>query len=901
MHYKNNNDISIAELNQALVNMGIETVVSHLVRDGYKVSGNYLTMGGYMGGSGDSFVVDVKGKQPGMWFENNPDQAPEGKTKGDLVDLWMLTNGVTKGEAVKQIKQFLNITDPTLYRKKHNNLRVVQGGKGKKTAADGRQRLAQHIGQLKPISSATVKKYQGRLNGNEAALNYLYGRGLSNETIEHFNLGLSADYKGTDGVLRTNALVFPIVRQDGEKASPYAYYSIPNLTQNPIDNNGWCASAPRMTYNMKRLESHEWLVIVEGIKDLWAFHQIIAQTDLKNRVHICSSTHGSGMPVEVENDPTVLAGYKRIFLAQDADKPGEEIAQLWLKYAGTRAFRLRPPFEWKKKGDDKDWTDLLKKGGTAKDILSLMESALPMRMPSVKTATNIKDLKPGVHGYDPVDISGAFTNGHLYYPVMVMESGVNSSDGTQGYSRVVKVIRSDRKLYDYHALPRLNRPGAIATPVYALDDGTLIADVPKTPPSASWMWSDIERWLAGNYPVRPLQAVIEDLQQLISSQIWLPNKEDYLILALVVVVTYVQNVFDAVPFVLATGAAGTGKSQLGEVMAKVAANGTVVGDTSAATIARILDETRGFLMLDDVEKIKNRVDSGNVQMDDFLQILKVSYKKATAIKTVTETKTMTVKRLNFYGVKFMTNTQGIEDILGTRTITIHTRRAPPGEFEPADIDFEKMDALKPELHSWAMDNCESLHQCYKKHPMSNRPQEITAPLRAIIDMAGVAEWHEVIDKLVERMVVEESVSMSPERLVKEACWRIAARGYDSIAIEQVIMEMSTMVSENYMKERTTDIPIWQQSEWVRTQLLNAGYIPSASDKRFRAYGKSRVMRLYKLTPHLFTELPKSKKIATADLKKVSGTQFCKKYGTCKECPYGNVPCEVREKTAKRRY
>ncbi|GAC35645.1 hypothetical protein [Paraglaciecola polaris] len=899
MQSKNNNEMSIADINQALVSKGIETVVSHLIRDTYKFSGDYITMGSINGGSGDSFVVDVKGKHSGMWFENNPEQAPNGQTKGDLVDLWMLTRNISKGDAIKEIKQFLNITNEQLAAQFKPNLHVVKPNKTVNHISS-RQRLAQHTDQLKRVSSSTIKKYQSRLNNNEAALNYLYGRGLINETIEHFSLGLSTDYKSTDGILRSNALVFPIVRQDGEQASPYVYYSIPDVTQNAIDENGWCKSSPRLTYNMKRLDSHEYLIVVEGIKDLWACHQLIANSDLKNRIHICSSTHGSVIPVEIDSDPTVLAGYKRIFLAHDVDPAGDEIAMGWLKYVGTRGFRLNPPFEYRKKGDDKDWTDYLKKGSSAKDFLSLIESATPMRLPSIKTATNIKDLKPGVHGYDPVDISGSFTNGYLYYPVMVMESGVNVSDGVAGYSRVVKVLRSDRQLFDYRALPRLSRPGAIATPVYALNDGTLIADIPKTPPNASWGWNDIERWLDGNYPVRPLKIVVEDIEQLIASQIWLPNQDDYLILALVVVVTYVQNVFDAVPFVLATGAAGTGKSQLGEVMAKVAANGTVVGDTSAATIARILDETRGFLMLDDVEKLKNRVDGSNLQMDDFLQILKVSYKKSTAIKTVTETKTMTVKRLNFYGVKFMTNIQGIEAVLGTRTITVHTRKAPVGEFEQTDIDFEKIDALKPELHAWAMDNCESLHQCYKKYPTPNRSQEITAPLRAIIDMSGATHWHDVIDDLIDRMSIEEKAEMSPESVVKESVWRIAARGFNSIAIEQVIMEMSTLVPENYMKERTTDIPQWRQPEWVRKQLLNAGYINTVSDKRFRAYGKCRVMRLYKLTSHLFSDLPKSKKIVTK-LEKISGVLFCKKFETCKECPYADVSCEIRDSTTKRRY
>jgi hypothetical protein len=104
-----------------------------------------------------------------------------------------------------------------------------------------------------------------------------------------------------------------------------------------------------------------------------------------------------------------------------------------------------------------------------------------------------------------------------------------------------------------------------------------------------------------------------------------------------------------------------------------------------------------------------------------------------------------------------------------------------------------------------------------------------------------------------------------------------------------------------MKERTTDIPEWQQPEWVRKQLFNAGYIPSASIKRFRPFGKCRVIRLYEITPHLLIDLPKSKKVNPGDLKTIPGDKFCKKYENCKLCPYADVDCEIRERTTKKRY
>ena len=450
-------------------------------------------------------------------------------------------------------------------------------------------------------------------------------------------------------------------------------------------------------------------------------------------------------------------------------------------------------------------------------------------------------------------------------------------------------------------MPILDRPGALETPIYALSDGTIISDIPKIPPQASWKWDDIQAWMDGHFKVRPIKTIIDDLNAIIRSQIWLPNDNDYLVLALIIVITYVQTIFEAVPLVLATGAKGSGKSQLGMLMAKVAANGIVVGDTSAATIARTLDETRGFLMLDDVEKICSKVNSSNLQMDNFLQILKVSYKKATATKTVTDTKTMTVKTLNFYGVKFMTNTQGIEEVLGSRTIIIHTVKASTANFTVKDLDEGLIDRLKPELHAWSMDNAETLHQCYVKYPLTDRSLEITAPLRAIIDMAEMPEWHAVIDDLIERMNMDQKSINSPEEVVKEAAFQLAKRGYDSFCCEQVILEMKTLVPDNFMKSHTSEIPEWHQVEWVRHQLKNLQYISSTDSSRSRPYGKAPMARFYKIEERLFEEMKVTNAEQFRAIKRTKdGARFCKST-TCRECPYENAHCYIQETTNKNSY
>ena len=102
-----------------------------------------------------------------------------------------------------------------------------------------------------------------------------------------------------------------------------------------------------------------------------------------------------------------------------------------------------------------------------------------------------------------------------------------------------------------------------------------------------------------------------------------------------------------------------------------------MGQGSAATIARLIDLSRGFVVLDDIESIGgNKVDA---QFSELTQGLKLSYKKSTAAKIWTDVKTMKVERLNFFGIKMINNTSGVDAILGSRMFVIQTRKHLPQE------------------------------------------------------------------------------------------------------------------------------------------------------------------------------------------------------------------------------
>jgi hypothetical protein len=898
MNNKNNKYPTFSELNERLIQHGVEDVVSYLIGSGnYNRSSTSLSMGGYLGGKeGNSFQVKTQGTNIGMWYENNTAESPNDAGMGDLIELWSLVKNIDKGEAAKEIRGFLGMSFPS----SSTPLKVFTSPKQK--VEDKRKRLVKHISSTKTVSPNSINKYQRQLGNKPEALEYLHKRGLSDQTIKYFGIGLSNTYIDKHEVERSSALVFPLVTVMGSMVSPYAYYNVPGVTKNPITKNGWCSSSPRCSYNTEKLPSHDFLFIAEGFKDLWLLHQYIQGTDLENRLLIVTSTHGSRVPEEVQCDPLFFNDFTYVYCGQDADGAGDNTASSWSKFATTKSYRAKPPF--KNEESKKDWTDFFSLAGNdINAFVQLLKNASQITTEiALETPKNLNDYEVGkTYSYDPVDINGAFVNGYLYYPVLSHEVGIDPETQTRAYGTSVKVVRSDGVACSYRQLPLLKRPDIIPIPLFALDDGTLISGPAKVSTQPSWEWHQVQAWREGKLKIRSIDVIINEIASILRGQIWLPNPDDHIILAIVVAVTYAQNIFDAVPLILATGVAGSGKSQLGALMAQVSCNGVVVGDTSAATITRMLDETRGFMVLDDIEKIYKSNKGSSSQNEDLLQILKVSYKKATATRKITEPKTMAVKTLNFYGVKFMTNTSGIEDILGTRTITIQTRKAING-FKPEELPFESFKGIRGELHAWAMESCTKLHEIYKGYSISERNEEILAPLRAISELAVMPEWQEKIDGLSRRLEVEQKSADSPTAYIKEAVWGLIKEGFVSMSIEQLVMEIKRIVPVNYGMDNTTDIPEWQDITWLRHQLVTMGYITRGTEKRFRPYGRVSAQRLYKFEHRLYEEIGAESQellVKVKSLPEVEGTQYCKRHARCMECPYGDIDCEIRNKTTKR--
>ena len=677
----------------------------------------------------------------------------------------------------------------------YHDLYAAQAGGAEEAVASGsppNQKLrVEEPRRLNPEFHLRLRK---RLRENQKALDYLAGLGLKVETVERFGLGLSLPYTSR----RTNseqadALVYPVVNRDGAFVNKYGYYFIPGVTKGSGDEDGWTSGETRIYYSGPS-DACKSILVCDGPRDVWRLWQETNGRTSPDLLFV-APTRPKAFPEEWTL-PGFWNRWETVYLAFGGGEVGEALAAKLSTLIEREARRVLLPA-----ASGGTWAGFWDSSTDGVIGFEELLGAAPFMSVRLNMDEDTGD-QPGRFAYGPVNINGAYHQGHLYYAVRVLNRGVDVERRDSGEDVVQQTERLETVVVksDHTVHTTAVRPAPKGTRsedrVLRLTDGTLVERPPAPNRYGTWSWPSIKKYLAGASKTRSLKEILTDVMRHLRSSVWLPHEEDYAVLALTVPVTYAQAVFDSVPLIFLHGPAGSGKSEMGRAMARVCANAYVCGQSSAASIARFIDESRGFVVLDDLEVIGGR----GGEFTELVQALKLSYNKETAVKLWTDVKTMRTMRLNFFGVKMINNTRGADEILGSRMLRVRTAVMPEHVRErfqeTAPTEALKLRSLRDELHTWTFMNVSGIEAEYRMlfPRYSDRATEIEAPLKVMCSIDGDAEIRSMLDVALLRQKQKALEMDDPVKVIKRALDNLVTQGYKTVSVTQVALEMRHVLS-----------------------------------------------------------------------------------------------------------
>lgn len=663
-----------------------------------------------------------------------------------------------------------------------------------------------------------LRRQMRRLRSNPHALSALLRLGVGEPLIDRFSLGFKEPYAARgSGLVTENALAFPIHARGGGPIGRFAYFNLSGLTLNPGRPDYW-GPGDCLPYYSRAAEEGDDLLVVRDPLTMWLAAGALDSSD-GGRVVVLTRSHFDGLPFDFSGSG-FWRPWRRVVLALDEDDQSAAMADAILRGSGREVLRATS-------GAEGGWAQALVQGASGHILRMAMDRAKVAASPAALRASRA-DAEVGSFEADPVAVVGAFVNGHMYYATRIERRHAAITQAVPGRSPpgdhmvqeyTTLVVRSDGELLDAEVLPA-PRGTPASRRVMALSDGTRISSLPA-PTVTSWSFDSIKGFIAdrqaGREPAaRPLVHVVADVEAYLASVTWLPDPDAHLMVALYLVMTHCYRVFDAVPLLLIQGERGSGKSELGQAMADLGFNAVLVGATTAAAIVRLIDETRGLLVLDDLERISGGV--GGV--GDVSQILKVSYKAVTGRKAVADRSGRVVVH-DFFGPKVITNIGGSHEVLGSRMLRVATRALPgdPGERGVVGSNPARSRPLRDELHVWAMCNAVAVRDAYRERlssaPSGDRRAEIAAPLRAIAALAG-GEVAARLEQALGRQDGGEAVD--PEALLERSVEAIVMRGGGpEVTLTQIAMQAELGLGGQEPPPGTI-----RSAEWLGRALVRLG-------------------------------------------------------------------------------
>jgi hypothetical protein len=168
--------------------------------------------------------------------------------------------------------------------------------------------------------------------------------------------------------------------------------------------------------------------------------------------------------------------------------------------------------------------------------------------------------------------------------------------------------------------------------------------------------------------IRSVTAALDAVSKIFQRFYYFKDKSSYLVLGLIVLLSYCYRFFDTVPYLLLVGPKGTGKTLVLDLLQMLCYKAIRVEDISEAGLYHFTNRVRGTLLIDDAEDLARR----NPRKFD-LSVIRGGNKKKGAVLRIYQGK---LALLSSFGLKAFGNIGGIfNKALRSRVIEIKTVQA----------------------------------------------------------------------------------------------------------------------------------------------------------------------------------------------------------------------------------
>lgn len=306
--------MDVSEISKTLASRA-EEIAQYLLPNG-KRKGQEYCVGSVSGEQGDSLKVHLTGNKAGIWKDF------AGGESGDLIDLWVAVRRIVLVDAIKDIKEYLGIVEPTFTGTKQKTYKVPDKTNCKK-----------------PNAGSPVFDYLTQT------------RKLSHETLKAYQIGERDDDKGA-------IILFPLKRSD----------KLTNIKHLRIDRDergkkiSWFSAGCELIL-------FGWQVIpINARTVLIAEGEIDAMTWYEYGVPALSVPNGAKGHTWIESEFEHLERFDTIYLSFDMDEDGQKGVTELVDRLGRHRCRLV-------KLPQKDANECLQAGIAKEEMLELLNSA----------------------------------------------------------------------------------------------------------------------------------------------------------------------------------------------------------------------------------------------------------------------------------------------------------------------------------------------------------------------------------------------------------------------------------------------------------------------------------------------------------------------------------------------